>query len=420
MTNKSVIIYSFHYSFFRVNLLRDVVILIYKREKKMSGIKSFIIKNRDMFTIFFGLLLCAAIIIPILVIKPSEDEPIIIRSNDDFKKYNLSGSGTSIDPYIIENKTIITSSDYSILVADVTDFFIIRNNNLQASAAGITISLVAANRTQLINNTCTNSQIGIYIYNTPGCYIFGNNCSNNFDDGINVDSFGDEEVSEYCTIVNNTCINNFRNSIIVWYSPHAVVENNTCIMTNKNVKQIWHRCGLVLSDSPYAIVRNNIIINTGVQFYGQIIYVISMVFENNLINGKAFGLFYDTNNITIDSSNYGQLFLFNCSDIVIKDQNIIDTFSPLELSACSNVHILNNTFNYNYKYGIVLRGCEDVMIETTDSSHNYIGAYLRLSTNVTIESSTFTNNYWGCYVYQSTYTLTGNTFSDNVEDFEEV
>ncbi len=386
----------------------------------MSKLKSYVLKNRQMFMIFFAILLCVAIIIPIIVIQPSEDKPIIIRSNNDFRKYNLSGSGTSIDPYIIENNTIKTSNDYSILVSDVTDFFIIRNNNLQATTAGISISLVAANRTQLINNTCTNSKIGIYIWNSPGCYIFGNNCSNNFEDGINVDSSGVEEVSEYCTVANNTCINNVYNSIIIWYSQYALVENNTCIVPNKNVKQIWHRSGIVLSESLYAIVRNNVIINTGIQFSGHAVYLITSIFEGNIINGKEFGLFVNTNNITIDSSNYGQLYFLNSTDIIVRDQNIRDNYTPLELNNCSNIQIVNSTFNYNYKYGIVLRGCEDVMIETTECSHNYIGAYLQFSTNITIDSCTFTNNYWGCYVSQSTYTLTDNIFSDNTEDFVEV
>ena len=385
----------------------------------MSGLKEYILKNREMFTIFFAILLCVAIIVPIIVIRPSKDKPIIIRSNDDFKIYNFPGLGTSINPYIIENYTIKTSNNYGIFVADVTDFFIIRNNNLQAKTAGIYISVVAANRTQLINNTCTNSGIGIYIWNTPGCYIFGNNCSNNFDDGINVDSFGEEEVSEYCIVANNTCINNGYNSIIIWYSPHALVENNSCIMPNKSIIQIWHKCGLVLSESPYTTVRNNIIINTGIEFYGNEEYVLSTIFDKNKINGKEFGIFTNIDNITIDSSDYGQLYFLNCSDIKIKDQYIRDNYTPLEINNCTIVHIANCTFNYNYKYGICLRGCEDVKIETTESSYNYIGLHMRNSINVTIEACIFTNSYWGCYVYQSTYTLTGNSFSDNIEDFYE-
>lgn len=386
----------------------------------MSGLKSYILKNRQMFMFLLAVLLCVAIIIPIVVIQPSKDKPIIIKSNNDFRKYNFPGSGTSVDPYIIENNTIITSNDYGILVEDVTEYFIIRNNNLQAATAGISISLVATNRTQLINNTCTNNNIGIYIYNSPGCYIFGNNCSNNFVDGIQVESFGYEDNSSYCTIANNSCIRNIENSIVIWKTPHTLVENNTCIMLNKNVLQIYHRCGIVLFQSGHAIVRNNVIINTGIQFGDHPNYLITSIFEDNIINGKEFGLFYNTNNITIDSSNYGQLYFFNCSDIEVRDQTIIDNHTPLELRNCSNVQIINCSFNYNYKYGIFLRGCEDVLIETTESSHNYIGAYLKFSTNITIDSCIFTNNYLGCFVEQSTYTLTASIFSDNVEDFIEV
>ncbi len=386
----------------------------------MSGLKSYIMKNKQMFTFLVAVLLCAAILIPIIVKQTSKDKTIIIRSNRDFRKYNLPGSGTSIDPYIIENNTIKTSNDYAILIADVTEYFIVRNNNLQAATASISISLVASNRTQLINNTCTNSNIGIYISNSPGCYIFGNNCSNNFIDGIQVESSGYEDTSSYCTIANNTCINNVENSIVIWETPYTLLENNTCIMPNKNVIQIYHKCGIVLFKSGNAIVRNNVIINTGIQFGNHPVYLITSIIEDNLINGKEFGLFYNTKNLTIDSSNYGQLYFFNCSDIEIRDQNIIDNYTPLELENCTNIQIVNSSFNYNYKYGIVLRGCHDILIENTESSYNYMGAYVWYSTNVTIDSCIFTNNYLGCFVDQSTYTLTDNIFSDNEEDFIEV
>jgi parallel beta-helix repeat protein len=373
-----------------------------------------------MFTFLVAVLLCAAILIPIIVMQTSKDKSIIIRSNSDFRKYNLLGSGTSIDPYIIENNTIKTSNDYAIFIADVTEYFIVRNNNLQAATAAISISLVAANRTQLINNTCRNSKIGIYISSSPGSYIFGNNCSNNFIDGIQIESSGYEEDTSYYNITNNTCINNVENSIVIWKTPYVKVENNTCIMLNKNVLQIYHRCGIVLFQSGHAIVRNNIIKNTGIQFGNHPVYLITSIFEDNIINGKEFGLFYNTNNITIDSSNYGQLYFFNCSDIEIRDQIIIDNYTPLELENCKNIQIINSSFNYNYKYGITLRACQDVLIQTTESSHNYMGAFVWYSTNVTIDSCIFTNNYVGCFVDQSTYTLIDNTFSDNVDDFIEV
>ena len=94
-----------------------------------------------------------------------------------------SGSGTFLDPYIIENITIDGGyTDACILIKNSHDsYFIIRNCTVYNSGNGVPeggIVLQDTDNGVLIDNNCSNNNIGIYLggdYNI----ISGNNCSYN-------------------------------------------------------------------------------------------------------------------------------------------------------------------------------------------------------------------------------------------------
>lgn len=105
--------------------------------------------------------------------------PIIIDGNSSWETANstydwITGSGTWIDPYVIENVTIDGGySDSCILIRNSNVYFIIRNCTVYHSGgnsgdAGIVLDNV--NKGILYNNTCSDNYNGIY---------FSNNCDNN-------------------------------------------------------------------------------------------------------------------------------------------------------------------------------------------------------------------------------------------------
>ena len=58
---------------------------------------------------------------------------IVIKNDDDFtKRYNLPGSGTSNDPYLIKDLTIETTKMWAVAVFDTTKHFVIENCTLAA------------------------------------------------------------------------------------------------------------------------------------------------------------------------------------------------------------------------------------------------------------------------------------------------
>ena len=78
--------------------------------------------------------------------------PISITSDSNFEVF--PGSGTEVDPYIIEGYNITTTSDEGIYISGTTKYFIVRNSYIDAEWYGIYISNVADGTATVINNMC--------------------------------------------------------------------------------------------------------------------------------------------------------------------------------------------------------------------------------------------------------------------------
>ena len=108
----------------------------------------------------------------------------------DFKNAgNCTGSGTSSDPYIIEDLVIDSGgSGACIEIEDSDVYFKIENCTLYNSGTSIVgdggIKLVNVNYGILTNNTCTSIYKGIYVGSSDNIIISGNRANNNSYNGI--------------------------------------------------------------------------------------------------------------------------------------------------------------------------------------------------------------------------------------------
>ena len=133
-------------------------------------------------------------------------DPIVVSGNNDFDSkaitYGWSGNGSSSDPYIIENLSIINSTDsiYGISISSVTTkYFIVRNNYIEMTGVGSS---------------------GVYLYNVDNVgTIYNNTVVNNQDYGIYLYS------SHVINITSNIVKNN-RNGIRIYLDGGNRVENN--------------------------------------------------------------------------------------------------------------------------------------------------------------------------------------------------
>lgn len=132
-----------------------------------------------------------------------EHAPIIINSNDDFISYGFNGTGTTEDPYIIENYNITANAEYGIKICCSDKKYIIQNCYINLDYVSTTYAIYLEDSPEfcgVLNNTCednffglyldhcTNMEIsnntlignskGIYAFNSNQLYIMQNYCSN--------------------------------------------------------------------------------------------------------------------------------------------------------------------------------------------------------------------------------------------------
>jgi len=363
--------------------------------------------------------LVVAIVLPVyFTLKLIREDPIIIWGDEEFSNYDFKGNGTASNPYLIENYNITTDSYYGIFIKGVTKHFIIRNCFIDAL------------------------KIGIYIENTAdGTSIIADNiCYNNIDFGIQVID------SDYLVISNNTCIsdNNLvtNQGISISFSSNSFIYNNTCflqktrgisILNSPYTKVVSNNCsnnsdfGLFVDDSSYSTISNNFFLNNGLNglsitlspntlisgnsfiesgllFWEYYIEdIVSYTVENNQANNKPIGFYKNLDNQLINTTNDGQSFFINCTNLVIENLTI-DNSLGVTLSFCNNATIKKSSFSNIPRPGLLFWYCNNSIIIDSSCMYNKAdGLAIAYSNNISAENNRFEFNFKnGIRVLQST------------------
>ena len=304
---------------------------------------------------------------------------IDIHGDDDFQNYSFPGSGTSNDPYVIENIDFTTDDAIGISIQFTSSYFIIRNCYFRTNQYAIKIHYIQeesgiieenifegrgsstklsyANKINIINNKFRNGTYGLFIKDTKSAIITNNNFDELKDSGISLyDSYSIE-------ITNNTLRN--------------------C------------RAGVFVSGSSSIIMINNIFEGTG--FHTNSVdpsFFDMSIIVNNTINKKKFGYFKSLNDTVFTSNDYGQYFFYNCRKITIKDVTVRDTSSGIMLYNCRDFRIENSINLFNTYCGIYIISSNDFEITNNSCYHNTrSGVRISGTTNALIRDNYFFDNY---------------------------
>lgn len=176
------------------------------------------------------------------MITSQVDSPIEIGSNVELAELSTAGVGTRSDPYIIEGK-VITGRN-CVYIHDTTSSFILRNSefifnssgvsgigtsvirlentedgvieNCYVRGGGIAIELRVASNCSIINCIVFDAYRGILLDTATNCTIID---SSIFDNSIGIMAVN----SESCTIINNTIYANYQRGVHV----EVFCEDNT-------------------------------------------------------------------------------------------------------------------------------------------------------------------------------------------------
>ncbi|UCE13131.1 MAG: right-handed parallel beta-helix repeat-containing protein [Candidatus Heimdallarchaeota archaeon] len=406
-------------------------------------------------------------------------------SGSGISDYWTSGISLSNSSAIISNNTVIDNFDNGMLIYvsknTVVSNNIIRNNGRHG------ISVTLANTTIVTNNEVfDNTNDGIHLFGSINNSVLNNSIYNNMITGISLSPFDDLGInrnsdnntitrndiynnnihgielslSENNSIINNTAYSNFWAGIWLWNSSYnnliknSVYNNKYGIWVEKSsntiiIKNTVHateivdhnRHGILVDDSKHNSIENNSLTNKGIGFVGPNIKNYKQkIVANNSINGKPFIYWEDTNGGTVPQGA-GQVFLFNCTNVLIADQTISNTYMGVSAVFCSHLTISNNTLHdnrwginlhhytnkttlinntgYNNRGDIFLYLTYDNMVCNNRVGNNSLyGITLEASENTTISNNiVFKTNLHGIHLWGAeNNTIAQNIIFDNLKD----
>jgi len=326
--------------------------------------------------------------------------------SDNFFFFNFEAINLLNSPcnYILNNSISLNLiSGVTLLNSSLT----VINDNIFGVHGGINIVDNTSNSSYIIEGNVLTKNITnlstakpIYYYeNMNGITIPSNagevilrNCSNftlnnlilkDVDHGILLQSSNGILISN-CTFSNNTCgitlINSLDNVIL-----NSTFTNNT-------------QAGINIITSQSNIINNNSFNNDGIIFFesNNLQDWSSQIITNNTINNKSIFYFVNKNNCTIPM-NAGQIILVNCSDIIVKKQNISKVKIGIQLAYSSRTTISQNNIT-NCSAGLAIsKFSNNNRIYYNNFINNSLNAYDNCSNTWNDEYSSG-GNYWSDYI----------------------
>lgn len=365
----------------------------------------------------------------------------VICNNTILTNYGIYIENT--DGTLIDNNFCSFDDGYGIYVSSCSNV-VINNNFVENRFLGIHIAY--SSYIQVINNICDSNVVsGIRVFYSSEIAIIRNRCSfcdntgilvNYYDTNItlieNICSYNIEGINlrgNNCIVANNTCLEN-QDGIII-DSDNVNITNNICSYNDFGMTlfvsygYLFGNCfnynseiGLELNFISNTIIRNNTFQNCGLYFRLQYEFVqhSTLTIENNWVNTKKLGYYYDKPDLILDKFEFGQLILINCLDSQITHQSFSQIPLCLAIRNCNNVtitniscssiegsaficynstnlHIVNNTISNN-EDGISLSSCSFVTLHNNTCVNNQRGFSIYNCINITITNNTISENYW--------------------------
>ncbi|MHA1930601.1 MAG: right-handed parallel beta-helix repeat-containing protein [Candidatus Thorarchaeota archaeon] len=345
---------------------------------------------------------------------------VYVYEDAAFSEEGFTGSGTSGDPYVLEGK-IINTTQTCVYIMPTTAHFVIRDCYITSpeigegigarfwqTSAGIVEDCYIINKDYgilsntvdnlvLKNNTVTDCEKGIWLYQCENVFLLNNTISSHGEYGvyeqINVGTVYINNTitdcaqatylssSDNCTMINNVIKGNDL-GMEIRVTDYANITGNTFVNNEE--------FGLHLSAANHNFtIRNNTFLNNGLRYRESSYYEIDHVIANNTVNGKPLLLLDGNVSEVLDGFAYGQIILINCDDITIDNGTFI--------GAC----------------GITLYNSDNCKIFNTTLENSSDGIYLYYSNNCEIRDNNITDNSFGCYIKASSSTiLTNNAFEN--------
>lgn len=370
---------------------------------------------------------------------PGFDDPIVIEGDSDFTAENgvSSGSGTKSDPYVIENRTIISEDIGGIVIRNTTSHLIIRNCTIYNYSAPQTIisGIILYNSSNISVNTCDlyHNYMNIYIYKSENIEVT-NSTVRNSTEGIIVDRSYD------ISIIFNNFYNNSYNSCSLADSNYILIKNNSYRynvygiliesvynLTIQNNSFTNNEGGIVSSYVSNGVIKGNRLHNNFDVGFELNCWTENLIFSHNNITNNRYGIRisdHSHNNFSISFNNisYNKLIGISSkgSSLSINDNIIMyNNYTGINSAVySSNVEINRNLLKSNGHHGLFLIYSTHYSISNNNIENNPIGIYLRDGYRNNIHYNNINSNSRNGFEivgYSQGNLISDNVFSNNNE-----
>ena len=341
---------------------------------------------------------------------------------------NCTGSGSYLDPFVIEDLIIDGQGSGSGIKITLSRNFFFRIENCTIFNCSYGIELYSTDNGTMYQNDCSFNGVGIYLHCPDPFSIETYGCFNNtiIENIANNNSLYGFHLNTHTTgnLINNTANNNIRG---IYHQGYPYIISRNTANNNEIGISIWGPGGngklsrnIAIDNRDSGIDLNsfgfnltgNFMKGSGLMLGSSSIETLSTIHIDitNLVNSKP--IYYLINRTGIFHQNFedaGQIFLINCANILVKDMNVSNSSMGIAIYDSNNITVLN-AVSSNNEYGVYLRNTNYSYFIDNTFKYNKYGNYFS-GINNTVE---------GNYIYSNTWkTREGLTFA-SYDDYNKI
>jgi parallel beta-helix repeat protein len=343
----------------------------------------------------------------------------LIGENRHSTVINGEGMGHVIKitaPYTTISEFTITESGRELFDAGLSvesPHVTISRNNIVNNKYGMDIMVDGICEFKIADNNISNNDKGLTISRSIGNNITGNDFHYNKNGSISFHSSSN----------NNLFNNNFSAS----YDGIYLIHSSNNIMAH-NYFSSHEKGGIWISYSPDNTINNNIFENDGVYLHGKhpSDFDSHNITPDNTVNDKPLLYLVTKRGIQVNDISVGQIILVNCSDIILKDLEINNTYIGMHLIYSNEINISNSYMCSNIWCGIFFFESTHSILSDNHIGDNRYGVYMNgeqrettVHNNITRNRISF--NEQGIVIVGSTSrfnSIIGNNISNNREGLQ--
>ena len=348
------------------------------------------------------------------IVTSTNHPKISINGNLELTVFSSkTGSGSAVDPYVIQNLIIDAGRNGSaIFIQNTNAYLIIQNCTVFNSGyyeydAGIRLENVT--NAKLLHNTALNNTCGVYLISSFNNTISSNNAFYNKYIGISL------EYSRNDSISGNNASNNKFDGIRLSQSSYTTISGNNLSFNKGNGISLGVGCNRTT-------ISGNKIVSCGIVIGGLNLneYASYTIDPSNDVNGKP--VYYYVHRSRLgngDFTNAGEVILVNCTSSIVSGLNVSGGSIGIALYYSRNNTISGNKASNNNYNGIYLLYSNNNTILGNSASFNLWGGIsLIKSNNTSISGNNASSNvYYGISLYESkNNTVSRNNASNNIAD----